>query len=77
MYEIVYNNEVVGTGLSPGEANQWILDLDKELNDKDVLSFRRAFGFTKGNFEDYLYDSSLIFNIEVDFNGLPLTIKEL
>lgn len=77
MYEVIYNNETVGSGLSIGETNQWILDLEKELNEKDVFEFRKAFGFTKGDFEDFLYDSHSEYNVNITFNNHQLIIKHI
>lgn len=77
MYEIIYNDEVVGSGLSKGETNQWILDLEKELNAKDIFEFRKAFGFAEGNFENFLYDSHSEYNINIIFNNHPLVIRHM
>lgn len=55
MYNILIDKEEVGTGLSQGELNQWLIDFDNELKGNDKKEFRKGLGFKSGNFENYLY----------------------
>lgn len=70
MYNLYINGKPVGQGLSFGELNQWLIDLDKELNEVDRIEFRKDLGFeyevNQDNFEDYLYNNHI---------NAPLTIK--
>ena len=56
MYDIFIKGEKVGMGLSSGEVNQWLIDTLDELTPEDQANFKEDFGFTEGNFEDFLYD---------------------
>lgn len=70
MYNLYVNGKPVGQGLSFGELNQWLIDLDKELNEVDRIEFRKDLGFeyevNQDNFEDYLYNNHI---------NAPLTIR--
>lgn len=60
----------MGQGLSFGELNQWLIDLDRELNEADRIKFKKDLGFeyeiNQNNFEDYLYNNQI---------NTPLTIR--
>lgn len=59
-YNLYINNELVGTGLSKGELNQWLLDLNRELDYFGSLEFTDSLGWQgEGAFADYLYDNEL------------------
>jgi len=70
MYNLYVNGKLVGQGLSFGELNQWLIDLDKELNEVDGIKFKKDLGFeyevNQDNFEDYLYNNHI---------NVPLTIR--
>ena len=70
MYNLYVNGKLVGQGLSFGELNQWLIDLDKELNEVDRIKFKKDLGFeyevNQDNFEDYLYNNHI---------NVPLTIR--
>ena len=70
MYNLYVNGKLVGQGLSFGELNQWLIDLDKELNEVDGIKFKKDLGFeyevNQDNFEDYLYNNHI---------NTPLTIR--
>lgn len=76
MYDIIIEGELVGSGLSPGELNQWIIELNDELNKKESEIFRNGFGHTEGNFEDFLYSSKLKFPIKSKLGSQVLKIIE-
>lgn len=59
-YDICIDHELVGSGLSHGEACQWLLDLDGELSPEDSVIFRSGLGFTSGDFENFLYSRNYI-----------------
>ena len=59
-YDIYINNEAVGSGLSYGELNQWVLDLDDELTGDNKCNFRRDLGLDiDENLEEFLYSNTL------------------
>ena len=70
MYNLCINGKLVGQGLSFGELNQWLIDLDRELNEADRIKFKKDLGFeykiNQNNFEDYLYNNQI---------NTPLTIR--
>lgn len=65
MYNLSVNGENVGSGLSVGELNQSILDLDKEIKEKHHKSaFRMMLGYneeesSEKSFENFLYNHGL------------------
>lgn len=65
-YDIYINSEKVGMGLSEGELNQWLLETLPELSKDEQKIFKEDFGFTDGNFEDFLYNNE---------HELPLTLR--
>lgn len=76
MYNIYINKELVGSGLSHGELNQWILDLDSELTEPEKKSFRDDLGFIEGDFEEYLYETKLDIPVSLPFQKDTLDITE-
>lgn len=68
MYYIKKNENIVGNGLSKGELNQWLIDLDNSLPEHEKEKFRKDLGLSKqvnqADFEDFLYDEELKLPIE-------------
>lgn len=75
-YSIYVDTELVGSGLSPGELNQWLLDLNQELNSIESLQFKGDLGFSQGGFEDFLYENELIPPISARFGKSLVFIVE-
>ena len=76
-YDLYVNNEIVGSGLSRGELNQWIIELDNELAGDNQDNFRRDLGFRdEDNFEDYLYSCELGLPLKLNHLNDSITIKE-
>lgn len=62
MYEIIIDNICVAIGLSVGELNQWLLDIDNELSCNDRKNFRTDLNYEENVeicFEDYLYNTPI------------------
>lgn len=63
MYQLKINDELVGQGLSRGELNQWLIDLDNELKEMEKQNFREDLNLNNveiDNFENFIY------NIEIN-----------
>lgn len=78
MYSIKKNGKIVGDGLSKGELNQWLIDLDKVLPEHQRELFRKDLGLEKqvsdADFEDFLYDNKLELPITTTHAGKELII---
>lgn len=65
MYNVSINGEDVGSGLSVGELNQYLLDLHKGIKESHHKSaFEIGLGYIEGEssektFEDFLYNHGL------------------
>lgn len=62
MYDLFIDDKQIANGLSPGELNQWLIDLEKELKDEGKKHFRKDLGFTKETkegFESFLYNNQI------------------
>ncbi|HHT97918.1 MAG TPA: hypothetical protein GXZ90_08515 [Clostridiales bacterium] len=69
MYDVHINGDLVATSLSRGELNQWLLDVDKEINNINIKTqFRRGFNFVSQNQDDFLSFIYGLINIELKFN---------
>lgn len=81
MYYISMDGKVVGSGLSKGELNQWVLELEQNLSEDEKLTFRKEFGFVdKANFvnlEHFLYDTELNLPIKVSYKDKILSVYEI
>ena len=73
-YDIYINSEKVGMGLSEGELNQWLLDTIPELSDDEQKVFKKDFGFTEGNFEDFLYEKEHVLPLTLRFGDVYMVI---
>lgn len=68
MYDLYIDGKLVGMGLSEGELNQWILDLDRELDGLYRRKFRNSFGLGKQvDFEMFLYKMKIETPLSVEF----------
>ena len=81
MYNLYVNGKLVGQGLSFGELNQWLIDLDKELNEVDGIKFKKDLGFeyevNQDNFEDYLYNNHINTPLTIRFGDKLINITKL
>lgn len=60
-YDIFMNDNKIGNGLSNGELNQWLIDLDDELEDIDKETFRKDIGAgTSKDLEEFLYSKAIL-----------------
>lgn len=79
MYDLLLDNEIVGSGLSFGELNQWLIELDKELNEQDKKVFRRELGLqneSQYNFEEFLYNNKPMTPLKLKFKSQMILITE-
>lgn len=80
MYNIYINRELVGEGLSFGELNQWLIELDRELSESDRIKFKKDLGFEykvhQNDFEDYLYNNHISTPLTVRFGNKLINIVE-
>lgn len=76
MYDIFIEGEKVGMGLSPGEVNQWLLDTIDELTANEQEIFKKDFGYTEGNFEDFLYDHNHKYPLQLRFGKEFMVIDD-
>lgn len=63
MYNILLDNIEIALGLSVGELNQWLIDIDNELKGQCKENFRIDLGYevnSNENFENYIYNVSLL-----------------
>lgn len=78
MYYISMDGKVIGSGLSKGELNQWILELEQTLPEDKKSTFRKEFGFAdKDNFvnlEHFLYDTELNLPIKTSYKDKILSV---
>lgn len=75
MYNVSINDELVAMGLSKGELNQHLLEMERETEDYLVQNLRRSLGFRgNGSLEDYLYSSKLKTPITMDLDGVIVKI---
>lgn len=80
LYNVIIDEEEVGLGLSFGELNQWLIELNAELNENLSKVFMKDLGLDSKedlSFEDYLYSKDK-FNtpIKARFGGELLEIIE-
>lgn len=80
MYNLSLNNKVVGQGLSFGELNQWLIDLDKELDVTDKEVFRKNLGVSMGasqvDFEEFIYSNKPNTPLKLKFGNSVVLITE-
>ena len=80
MYSITKDGNIVGDGLSRGELNQWLIDLDKVLPEHQQELFRKDLGVCKqvsdADFENFVYDSNLELPITTTHAGKDLVITQ-
>lgn len=80
MYNLSLNNKVVGQGLSFGELNQWLIDLDKELNEQEKVVFRKDLGVSMGanqvDFEEFMYSNKPNTPLKLKFGNSVVLITE-
>lgn len=79
MYNLYLDDDKVGNALSAGELNQWLIDLNKELDDKDKILFMADLGapstLSNQEFEDFLYESEIKNPLSIRFKGTYLEIS--
>lgn len=79
MYNLYLDDDKVGSSLSAGELNQWLIDLNKELDDKDKILFMADLGapstLSNQEFEDFLYESEIKNPLSIRFKGTYLEIS--
>lgn len=76
-YDLYVNEDKIGNGLSRGELNQWLLDLDSELSQDEKVNFRKDLGADSGeDFEEFLYSNNLVLPVKVKHKIDVITIKE-
>lgn len=80
MYNLSLNNKIVGQGLSFGELNQWLIDLDKELDVTDKEVFRRDLGVnieaSQVDFEEFIYSNKPNTPLKLKFGNSVVLITE-
>lgn len=76
MYNVYINDDKFGNGLSSGELNQALLDLDKELPKHHREVFRRDLGWTGGKFEKFLYEKGIVIPMYAVHKGDIIAIEE-
>lgn len=80
MYNLSLNDKIVGQGLSFGELNQWLIDLDKELDVTDKEVFRRDLGVNIGasqvDFEEFIYSNKPNTPLKLKFGNSVVLITE-
>lgn len=81
MYSITKGGNIVGDGLSRGELNQWLIDLDKVLPEHQQELFRKDLGVRKqvsdADFENFVYDNNLELPITTTHAGKDLVITQI
>lgn len=76
-YDIYINDDKVANGLSYGELNQWILDLDCELSGVDKDNFRKDIGVNSSdNLEKFIYYHTVSVPLKVRHGKDLLVINE-
>ena len=76
-YDIYMNNEMIASGLSHGELNQWLLDLEEELVGDSRYVFKRDLGAEQNqDLEDFLYASKLSLPLRVNHGTDVVILKE-
>lgn len=79
MYDLYLDDDKVGNALSAGELNQWLIDLNKELDEKDKDLFMADLGapstLSDQEFEDFLYESEIKNPLSIRFKGTYLEIS--
>lgn len=80
MYSITKDGNIVGDGLSRGELNQWLIELDKVLPEHQQELFRKDLGVCKqvsdADFENFVYDNNLELPIITTHAGKDLVITQ-
>lgn len=80
MYNLSLNDKIVGQGLSFGELNQWLIDLDKELDVTDKEVFRRDLGVNIGanqvDFEEFIYSNKPNTPLKLKFGNSVVLVTE-
>lgn len=80
MYSITKGGNIVGDGLSRGELNQWLIELDKVLPEHQQELFRKDLGLDKqvsyDDFENYVYENELDLPITTTHAGKDLVITQ-
>ena len=80
MYSITKGGNIVGDGLSRGELNQWLIELDKVLPEHQQELFRKDLGVFKqvsdADFENFVYDNNLELPIITTHAGKDLVITQ-
>ena len=80
MYSITKGGNIVGDGLSRGELNQWLIELDKVLPEHQQELFRKDLGVYKqvsdADFENFVYDNNLELPITTTHAGKDLVITQ-
>lgn len=79
LYNIFIDKEQVGLGLSSGELNQWLIELNRELSIESSKLFMSDLGLNNKDisFEEFLYSVKFTnLPISVRFNNEILKIKE-
>ena len=80
MYSIKKGGNIVGDGLSRGELNQWLIELDKVLPEHQQELFRKDLGVCKqvsdSDFENFVYDNNLELPIITTHAGKDLVITQ-
>jgi hypothetical protein len=74
-YNIIIGGELVGSGLSKGELKRWLMELWGELSPLDKKVFELDLG-SSGDFEEYLYNTTLEFPLFARFREMILEIYE-
>lgn len=76
-YDIYMNNEMVGSGLSHGELNQWLLNLSDELTGDDKYVFKKDLGAELNqDLEDFLYASKPSLPLRINHKDDVIILKE-
>ena len=79
MYDLYLDDDKIGSALSAGELNQWLIDLNKELDEKDKVLFMADLGapspLSSQEFEDFLYDTEIKSPLSIRFKGTYLEIS--
>lgn len=74
MYDVHIDSKIVAIGLSPGELNQWLIELNDELSKKDSEIFQKDLGYVSGDFENFLYNNKIISPMNCKFGKSKLEI---